>query len=322
MKKNVFLSPSSLSALRPSGSLLLAVVGCLMLGTSPIFVCISQMGPAGTGFYRLFLSLPLAYLWLVFERQFTPSKSYQAPTASDRLLLIVCGLFFGLDLALWHWSLKFTTVVNSALFNNFTAFYVSFLGWILFSERPPYSFFLALALGLTGSFLLAGESLKLDIHNLGGDLLALASALAYSGYIMSVKSLRGRLSTATLMLWSSASAGVFLFGVAFFTEETLAPSVIQDWIAVLGLALVVHIGGQGLLAYSMGQLSAVFVGFLSLLTPLIAAILAWLLFDQTLSLSHIVGGIMILTGLTLARLGESKRSNCSLQPAAQTKSSL
>ena len=43
------------------------LLGGIAIGFSPIFVRLSELGPIATGFYRLFLALPLLWLWMRFE---------------------------------------------------------------------------------------------------------------------------------------------------------------------------------------------------------------------------------------------------------------
>ncbi len=45
------------------------LVGGIAIGFSPLFVRLSELGPVATGFYRLFLALPLLCLWMRWEER-------------------------------------------------------------------------------------------------------------------------------------------------------------------------------------------------------------------------------------------------------------
>ena len=73
------------------------------------------------------------------------------------------------------------------------------------------------------------------------------------------------------------------------------------WFALLGLALITHLAGQGLLAYGLGKVQAGPASILVLLEPLMAAALGWLILFESLNVLQIVGGVMILGGIILIR---------------------
>lgn len=72
---------------------------------------------------------------------------------------------------------------------------------------------------------------------------------------------------------------------------------------VLGLALVSHVGGQGLIAYALAYLPAAFSSLTLLLQPAVAALLAWLLLGESLGAPQAAGGAIVLLGILVARRG-------------------
>jgi drug/metabolite transporter (DMT)-like permease len=88
------------------------IVGGIAIGFSPIFVRLSELGPVATGFYRLFLALPLLWLWMRWE-----GRAGEQDRA-NWLPLAVPGLLFAGDIFFWHWSITYTTVANATLFAN------------------------------------------------------------------------------------------------------------------------------------------------------------------------------------------------------------
>jgi drug/metabolite transporter (DMT)-like permease len=72
---------------------------------------------------------------------------------------------------------------------------------------------------------------------------------------------------------------------------------------VLGLALVSHAAGQGLIAYALAHLPAAFSSVGLLLQPVVAALFAWLLLAEPLAALQVAGGMVVLAGIYLARRG-------------------
>jgi drug/metabolite transporter (DMT)-like permease len=75
----------------------------------------------------------------------------------------------------------------------------------------------------------------------------------------------------------------------------------QGWLAVIALAVICQAFGQGLLIHSLGRLSSGFVALFLLLEPAIAAIIAWLLFSERLSLLNWLAFSVVLVGIYLAK---------------------
>jgi drug/metabolite transporter (DMT)-like permease len=89
--------------------------------------------------------------------------------------------------------------------------------------------------------------------------------------------------------------------VALLFEPKLLPSSLPGLATLLGLALISHSGGQGLLAFSLGYLSAAFSSLVIFLEVLAAALFAYFFFGESIGTSQLIGGVMILFGIFIAR---------------------
>lgn len=273
--------------------------GAVAIAFGPIFVRLSELGPSATAFHRLFLALPFLWIWLARQ----PRAAARPAGRSDHLALVAAGLFFAADLAVWHWSIRFTSVANSTLLANFAPVFVTFAAWALFGHRPTRLFVAGMALALAGAITLMGESLALDPEHLKGDALGMTTAAFYAGYILSVSRLRARLPTVTIMAWSGLVTTLALLPVALLSGESLIPPTPRAWAVLLGLALVSQVAGQSLIAHALAHLPAGFGSVALLLQPAVAAVLAWALLAEPLSLWQAAGGVVILAGIWLARRG-------------------
>jgi drug/metabolite transporter (DMT)-like permease len=219
------------------------------------------------------------------------------------MLLVAAGLFFAGDLALWHWSIRFTTVANATLLANFAPIFVTLAGYLLFSERFSRQFLLGMALAIAGAGILMGESLGFGAEHVLGDVLGLTTAVFYAGYILSVAKLRSASSTATIMAWSGLVTCGALLTVTLLLGETLLPVTLEGWAVLFGLALLSHAGGQSLIAFALARLPAALSSVSLLLQPAIAAVLAWAILAEPLGPWQVSGALVILGGIYLARRG-------------------
>jgi drug/metabolite transporter (DMT)-like permease len=275
------------------------LVGAVGIGFAPILVRLSEVGPSATAAYRILIALPILWLLVVYERQRQPETVRPRGTA-DFKWLAVAGLFFTGDLAMWHWSLQITTVANSTLLTNFAPIFVTIGAWLILGERVSSRFVIGLILALGGAGLLVLQSVSLSTRQMWGDLLSVVTAIVYSAYLLSVKGLRQRFSTITIMAWSGIVSCGALFLVAWLSGEKMIPIDARGWKVLVALALVSHVGGQTLIAFALGHLPASFSSVSLLLQPVIAALLAVPLLREPLSGLQIIGGLITLAGVLLA----------------------
>ena len=280
-------------------SLLALIAGAICIALSPIWVRLSEVGPTASAFWRVCLAVPL--LWILFFSLKT--KETSSPHAQWPLLL-VAGIAFSGDLAFWHWSIQFTSVANSTLLANLASIFVTLAAWLLWKQRPSGLFLAGLAAALFGVALLVRASLGGSPSALLGDALGVVTAMFYAWYLLSVKGLRDRgAGTLWLMAVTTTITAAILLPVALASGEPLLPATAAGWLILLGLAWITHAAGQGLIAYALAQLPAAFASVGLLLQPVMAALFAWLLLAEPLSVLQVVGGAIVLTGILLARRG-------------------
>jgi len=281
-------------------------LGALLLGAtcialSPIFVRLSEAGPTATAFWRVALAVPA--LWILYAARTKPqTRRYSGKWP----LLLAAGFAFAGDLGFWHASVKLTSVANSTLLANLASIFVTLAVWIFLRERPTRLFLAGLAAALVGVGLLVHTSLGFSSTGLLGDALGVVTAMFYAGYILAVKGLRDRGETTLhLMAVSTTITEVFLFPAALASGEQMLPTSAFGWWVLIGLALISHAAGQGLIAYALAHLPAAFSSVSLLFQPVMAALFAWLLLAEGLVPLQIAGGLVVLAGIYLARRGSS-----------------
>ena len=280
----------------PFGALLL---GATFIALSPIFVRVSEAGPTATAFWRVALALPP--LWLLYLAK---PQARAARYGGKWPLLLAAGFAFAGDLVFWHAAIRLTSVANSTLLANLASVFVTLAAWIFLRERPRALFLAGLATALAGVALLVHASLGFSSTRLLGDAFGVVTAMFYAGYILAVKGLRERGETTLhLMATTSTITALFLFPVALASGDQLLPSSAFGWAMLIGLALVSHAAGQGLIAYALAHLPAAFSSVSLLFQPVMAALFAWVLLAEPLTPVQMTGGLIVLGGIYLARRG-------------------
>ncbi len=272
------------------------VLGAIAMGASPLFVRWADVGPYASAFWRTFLALPLLWAWARFERNGKPADRPRIDRA-----VVLAGLFFTGDLFFWHLAILGTTVANATFLATTAPIWVALGAWIVLSESIGPRILVGLVLCLAGGVALVGESYGFAPQRLMGDLFGAATAVFFGLYVLAVRAARTRRGAAELMFLSTAISALCLFAIALVAEPQIMPRSMQGAVALLALALISQVAGQGLIAVALGTLPATFSALVIFLEAIAAAAFGWLLLGETLGLAQMLGGVLILIGIWVAR---------------------
>lgn len=274
------------------------VLGACVIGFAPVLVRFAASGPAAAGFWRLIFALPL--LALVTARG---SDGFGSPSR----LSLLAGFFFALDLGFWHYGITYTSVGKATVLANLTPVVVTAISWLVFKQRPGGLFLLAVVLAVAGVWTMTiAKGIGFEGTNPPlGDALSTTTALWYALYFLAVSRARQREGASRVMFWSSLAGTPLLLAFAFAAGERLLPATPAGWAAVAGLGIV-HVAGQGSIAWALGRLPPATASVTVLVQPVVSAVLGWMIFNEVLGPGQMAGALVALTGVVLAQIASRK----------------
>src|SRR5882724_10313604 len=127
--------------------------GIVCIAWSAIFVRWTDIPGPASAFYRMLIPAIVLLPTFFFDRH--------RPSLDLRTLGIIAfgGLFFAFDLAFYNTAILQTSAANATLLGNNTPIFVGLLTWLVFRRRPPFSFWIGLALAVAGSLVIMGADL-------------------------------------------------------------------------------------------------------------------------------------------------------------------
>lgn len=284
----------------PRWTALAALVGgACIIGLAAILVRMSDAGPAATGFWRLVFALPLLALmtW----------RSTGTISGPPPRMALWAGLFFALDLGFWHYGVRYTTVANATVLTNLTPVVVTAFAWIFLRQRPRGLFLLAVAAAVGGASLMAyAKGGGAPVNQPLGDALSVATALWYALYFLSMAEGRKTEAASRMMLWAGLAGAPLLLAAAALLGEPLTPMGAIGWAACAALGLM-HVTGQGAIAWAMGRLPTSTASVVVLVQPVVAAALGWVLFAEAIGPLQGLGAAITLGGIVLAQWASRAR---------------
>ena len=285
------------------------LIGATFIGTSPILVNLSELPPVSSAFWRVALALPALYLWSVWEGRMPQrgerpqrGRSKEKPKSwRAEIRFVQPGLWFGADLLFWHLALFYTTVITATLFANLAPLVVVAATFLFLREPLQRQTLAGVVVAVGGLSVFLGQQEE-GVFFVGfGELFGLLTAVVYAGYMLSMRVLRETVPAGTLMFRSTVvSCGVLLL-LVLGSGLPILPKSFEEWSVLVTLALLAHVGGQGLVAVALGHLPTAFVSLAVLVQVVVAGFLGWILLDQPVGLWQVAGGGLILCGIFLAR---------------------
>lgn len=289
-------------------------IALLGIATASILIAIAEgeIKPNAITCDRLLLAAIAFSTWNTVKALNNSDRdSVQPYTVRAIILLLVAGISFAISLSLWAWSLTQTSIANSTLLNNMMPIFTTLGGWLIFRQRFSPRFLIGMVVAILGAIAIGIEDLQAASSNLTGDGAALLAAMFSAISILTLEQLRVQFSTSIIMQWTSLAGGLFVLPLVLFPQDRLLPVSSIGWWAIVGLGLISQAIGQGLLTYSLAKFSSGFVAVSMLSIPVIAAILAMLIFAEQLSLFNWIAFAIVLCGIYLAVSAENSEQKLS-----------
>lgn len=268
-------------------------LGALAMGASVLFVRRAEVGPFASAFWRVALALPVLAAWAALAEG---RRAWRMDKAS-----LAAGAFFAGDLFFWHLAILGTTVANAAALATTAPVWVTAFTVLVLRQKVSAAGWTGLALCVAGALALVGQSWHFDPGHLPGDAAGLVTAMFFAGYFLAVERARRECGAAAVSFLSTLVTTLVLFVVALALEPTFWPASSAGFAALLALALVSQVGGQGLLAVGLAAVPPAFGALVLFLEVVSAAVLGALLLGEPLSALQAAGGGLIIAGLVVAR---------------------
>jgi drug/metabolite transporter (DMT)-like permease len=275
-----------------------AVLGAIAIAFSSILVKQSGASPSTAAIFRCVYAVPvLAALALWEDRRFGP-RSWQ-----DRRAAIGAGVFFAVDLVLWHHSIDDVGAGLATVLANIQVVLVPLVAWLVLAEHPGRQVLVALPVALLGVLLISGvvEHGAYGRNPGAGAVFGVGAGIAYVGALLLLRrggvDLRrpaGPLFDMTLTGAVVASIMGALIGDARFVPTW--PSA--GWLLVL--ALTSQVIGWLLITMSLPRLRAAVASLLLMIQPIGSLVLGAIIFSESPSSLQLLGVVLVMAAVVFA----------------------
>ena len=274
-----------------------------IFGTVGIFVKFIPMDAAAIAFSRGVMGAAFLALFMLL----TKKKPELHAVKQNLVRLLISGAAIGLNWVLLFESYRYVSVATATV-----CYYVAPLMFLLASpllgEKLTAKKLCCVGVALVGLVFVSGilNESQDTVNSLPGIFLSLGAAVLYTSVIIMNKKLTP-IPAYDKTIVQLGSAATVLIPYLLITGFGATQPLTALQMALLVIVGIVHTGiAYALYFGSMGALGAQTIALFSYLDPVIAVLLSALLLKEAMSLSNIIGTILILGSALYSELPERR----------------
>lgn len=273
---------------------MMLITSMTIFGTLAPFVRNISVSSGELSLYRAVLAALLIGIFLLITKQKIPFKSL----GRDLFLLLFSGIAMGFNWVFLFEAYKYTTVSVATLSYYFAPVIVTIVSTLLFREKLTTKQIICFVMSTLGLVLITGIGELGTGRHFIGILYGLGAACLYATVVLLNKFIKkvGGIHRTFLQF---LSAIMILLPYVLLTDGISLGSLNGIGWANLLIVGLVHTGVTYCMYFSsLKELPGQKAAILSYIDPLVAVLISVTLLNETMTLSQIVGGLLIL-GFTL-----------------------
>lgn len=248
--------------------------------------------PGQVALLRFLIASAVLAVYAVLTRMHLPKKQ-------DLGAIAIIGF---LGVTAYHLLLNYgeltVTAGAASLLVNTAPIFTALLAIAFLGERLTLRRWVGIAVSFTGVVLIAGGEAKGLSFDFGAWLILL-SAVCISGYIILQKPYLKKYSALQLTTYIIWAGTIFLLPFLPSLMKTLPTAPLSPTIAVVYLGVFPSAIAYATWAYILAQIPASRAASLLYLVPVLAIIVAWVWLAEIPTVSSLMGGAIVLSGVVL-----------------------
>lgn len=279
---------------------ILLFFGIACISISAFFVKKAQVNGISVSFYRMFFAT-------LFILPFYIRVKSKNMNLKGICLSVLGGIFFAFELVFWNTAVIVSNTTFPTLIVNLSSVWVGIGAMILFREKLDRFHWTGNIIAILGVAIIIGINNIIHMKIDTGFVFSIIASIFLALYILSVKEVRQKNSTIQVVFYTFLGCTITLFICCFATGSALYGFNLPSWAYLLCLGLITQVGGYFSINYALGYINSSTVSILTLLQPVLAAIFAVIVLNESFTVYQIIGGVLVLAGLLIALLFKDKR---------------
>lgn len=266
-------------------------LGILCISIFPVIVKMNLTSGLISAFYRMAIATAIILPIAIYK------KKLHLENFKMLLPMMVCGILFGVDIAVWNISIQNSSATQATLLTNLSPIWVGVFSFVFLSYRPRKSFWLGTAIALIGMVVFVGVETILEMKLDFAFFLGLLSGVLYALYILTSKTLLAKLEVITFITYSMIFSTICLFLINVYFGENFTGFSNKGWISLLVQGIVCQLIAWLLISYATKNMRATRVSLSLLSQAIFATILAAIFVNEKITIVQMIGSVIILVGI-------------------------
>ena len=220
------------------------------------------------------------------------------PWGHMREIFVVALIGSTIQYGLTYNGLKGIDASTAAILVQLEGPILALMGTILLKEKLGLTRALGMGFAFLGVFIIAGEP-RLDGH-IDSVILLVAGSTVWAVAQIMISRLKG-LSGITILAWVAIMATPQMLIASLIIEDgqwqAITSASLVDWSIIFYLAFIMTVVGYSVWYQLLSSVDVSKVSPFLMLLPITSIIAGMVLLDEKLTLSMIIGGLMIMTGV-------------------------
>lgn len=266
-------------------------IGILCISIFPVIVRMNLTSGLISAFYRMAIATAIILPFALYK------KKLKLENIKMLLPVMVCGILFASDIAVWNISIQNSSATQATLLTNLSPIWVGVFSLLFLSFRPRKSFWLGTLIALTGMTVFVGVDTILNLQLDFAFFLGILSGVLYALYILVSKSVLEKLEVITFITYSMIFSTIFLFFINFVFGEQFFGFSNKAWVSLFVQGIVCQLIAWLLISYSTQKMRATRVSLSLLSQAIFATILAAIFVNEKITGIQMIGSVIILAGI-------------------------
>lgn len=277
------------------------LAGIVLFSTIEVASKMMQIGGGVAGHYPFWLA-GLRFVITGLVLFFPAARQLRDKSFGRRDAAVLAGLgLLGVTLmsSLYHLSITFLPANVAALVFSCNPVFVVLFAPLVLPEKITMRKLWAIVLCLAGILVLAHD--RAAGVSPTGLFLMLAAIIIFALYTVLFKKMTPRYGALPITAFTGLIGGLCILPLALGVEGfPLATYGTTDWMGIAYLALIGTALGYFLFIYGINHVEAGIGSMVFFLKPFLAALFAWMVLSEALTLPMLIGGAFILGGMAVA----------------------
>jgi drug/metabolite transporter (DMT)-like permease len=251
-------------------------------------------------FLRVAVSGIMFSIWIFIRRK----KLKMIERKDIKTLLILSFLNIPLNQFLFLTSIHLTTAPNVALAYSLSPAFVFVIAILFFKETYYTAKLVGIFIAFTGAlFIIFERGVHLDSDYFLGNILIMVASISWSFYTILGRDF-SRKYGAVYSIGLTMIVGFFMYLPIFFIinpEMNLGELTVSNWAGVLYIGTITSGVAYAMWYYALKHIEASRVAVFNNLQPVLTTILAVIFLSQDITITFIVGGLMIIAGVYITQ---------------------